>query len=153
MSWMNFLNIPNPSSCLGFTQPLTEMSTISRKAMFLRTRGCRRVRMTTPPPSVSRMCRQCGILNMSQPYRPPRPVTGIALLLIGESKRPCLRPEWFTSGERISVTRYRSYSDNLVETFLTSWISCGAVTQSRLALSCLKVPERLLKHRMTPNAL
>jgi hypothetical protein len=24
--------------------------------------------------------RQCGILNNSEPYRPPRPVTGIALL-------------------------------------------------------------------------
>jgi hypothetical protein len=29
---------------------------------------------------VSRPSRQCGILNISQPYRPPRPVTGIALL-------------------------------------------------------------------------
>jgi hypothetical protein len=30
--------------------------------------------------SVSRLSIQCGILNILQPYRPPRPVTGIALL-------------------------------------------------------------------------
>jgi hypothetical protein len=29
---------------------------------------------------MSRLSRQCGILNMSQAYRPPRPVTGIGLL-------------------------------------------------------------------------
>jgi hypothetical protein len=29
---------------------------------------------------VSRLSRQCGILNLSQPYRPPRPVTGVVLL-------------------------------------------------------------------------
>jgi hypothetical protein len=30
--------------------------------------------------TVSRVSRQCGVLNISRPYRPPWPVTGIALL-------------------------------------------------------------------------
>jgi hypothetical protein len=37
-------------------------------------------RLTTLPPSVRGLFTQCGILNILQPYRPPRPVTGIALL-------------------------------------------------------------------------
>jgi hypothetical protein len=36
---------------------------------------------TTLPPSMSRLYRQCGILNISQPYRSPRPLTGIAFFL------------------------------------------------------------------------
>jgi hypothetical protein len=38
------------------------------------------VGLTTSPPSVSRLSSQCGILNISQPYRPLPCVAGIALL-------------------------------------------------------------------------
>jgi hypothetical protein len=38
------------------------------------------VGLTSLPAYVSRLSRQCGIFNISQAYRPPRPVTGIAML-------------------------------------------------------------------------
>jgi hypothetical protein len=44
------------------------------------------VGLTTLPPSMSRLSRQCGILNISQSYMPQRPITG-TVLLFASSRR------------------------------------------------------------------
>jgi hypothetical protein len=48
--------------------------------MFLGSKVQRVRKADNLPPSMSRLSRQCGILNISQSNRLPRPVTGTALL-------------------------------------------------------------------------
>jgi hypothetical protein len=75
------------------------MSTNNRKNIFLGVKHGRRVKLTSQL-SASRLSRQQRILSISQPYRPPRHVTRIALLftflsfsVIGSNslKHICLR--------------------------------------------------------------
>jgi hypothetical protein len=53
-----------------------------QKKCFWEVKWGRCVRLTTLPPSVSRLFTQCGIFNISQIYRSLRPVTGIHLLFM-----------------------------------------------------------------------
>jgi hypothetical protein len=75
---IGFFNSPNPSSCtmvLGLTQSVTKMSTRN----LPEGKGWPAHKVDNLTATCEPLPRKCGSLNVSQPYGPPWPITGIAL--------------------------------------------------------------------------
>jgi hypothetical protein len=125
------LNWPNPSSCtmaLGSTQPL--------KKIHIRNlpgdKGwCVCVRITTSLSSVSWLARKCGSFDVSLPYGPLRPVTGIALSL------PYMQPKNYNMWDSVTLVReperqtvliWKPMTGHYAETFpISSYCSTKAI--------------------------
>jgi hypothetical protein len=75
-----FFNVPNPSS----RNTALEVDPTSNRNEYQEfswsAKSSRRIRLTTSPPSVSRLSTKCGILDVSQPFTPSWLVKIIALL-------------------------------------------------------------------------
>jgi hypothetical protein len=71
---------------------------------------------------MSRLSRQCGILNISQSYRPPRPVTGIPLLYFYDSKMNARWNSLSFSTVQLFMARFGAGGPHLWFSGQSSWL-------------------------------
>jgi hypothetical protein len=90
---IGFFNLPTLSSALGSTQPLRKMI----PGISLEVKGGQRVRLTTSPPSVSRLSREnVGASTSHNPIG----LQGFTYLHSGESNTQRVQTQSYWRGER-----------------------------------------------------
>jgi hypothetical protein len=103
--------------------------------------------LTNLPPSVSRVSEQCGIFNTSQPYRSPRPVTGIAQCGILNTSHPYRSPRLYMLLTFVS----RFIMECLPKS--SKYHPCCPVGQDTLHIHRFLVSPRQYAARVVPSSL
>jgi hypothetical protein len=125
----------------------------------------RRVRLTNSPPYVNRLSRQCGIIHISQPFRPPRSVMGIALLFSCSSETSV----YFQRITRRYIPEQSSYncrcSDDVLHMYATTLVTQTEVDRclpsippdklwtSTWVRSCLLLSKPFINHSFYHSSL